>query len=199
MIVVDVESTGLDTRLCSLLSVGAVEFEHPENMFYMECRMFDGAHCEKEAQAIHGFTDEEMRDPEKKSDREVLESFLAWMANCKEWTLAGQNPAFDRDMLKETAHRYHINWPLAQRIVDLHSVAFYHYTKIGKSIPRKNNHSALNLDAVMGHVGVPIKRGKHNALQDAKLEAEAFSRLLSNKALFKEYVGYPVPLWPKAS
>src|SRR3989338_3062082 len=101
MIIVDVESTGVDTRACSLLSVGAVEFESPENQFYLECRIFDGAHIEKEATEIHGFSPEQMQDKNKKTDREVVEAFLSWLQTCKEWTLAGQNVSFDRDFLKE--------------------------------------------------------------------------------------------------
>lgn len=199
MIIVDVETTGMDSRLCSLLSVGAIEFENPANSFYMECRMFDGAHCEKEAQEIHGFSDSEMRDPNKKTDREVLEAFLAWMRDCKEWTIAGQNVSFDRDFLKETAYRYHIDWPLAQRTVDLHSIAYSHYVKIGKEIPQKNNHSALNLETILEHVGVPVKREKHNALEDAKLEAEAFSRFFKGRGLFPEYGRFRVPEYLKTA
>ena len=193
MIIVDVESTGMDSRLCSLLSIGAVEFERPEHQLYIECRIFDGAHCEKEAQQVHGFADEQMRDPAKKTDREAVEAFLDWMKTCKEWTIAGQNVSFDRDFLKETAYRYHIDWPLAQRTVDLHSIAYYHYMKTGKGIPQKHNHSALNLDAILMHVGVPVERGRHNALEDAKLEAEAFSRLIRGRGVLPEYGHCPVP------
>ena len=193
MIIVDVETTGMDTRLCSLLSIGAVEFERPENQLYIECRIFDGAHCDKQASEIHGFTDPQMRDLSKKTDREAVEAFLAWMRGCSEWTIAGQNVSFDRDFLKETAYRYHIDWPLAQRTVDLHSVAYYHYLKTGKSVPLKNNHSALNLDAILDHVGVKIGRGHHNALEDAKLEAEAFSRFFKGEGLLPEYSHFPVP------
>lgn len=192
MIVVDVETTGVDTRRCSLLSVGALDFDNPTNQFYVECRAFDGAHVEKEALVISGFTAEQIRDTEKKTDREVVEEFLAWMKTCTEWTLAGQNPSFDRNFLEETAHRYHINWPLAHRTIDLHSVAYAEFLKMGKEIPRKNNHSALNLDRILTHVGLPTRAKKHNALLDAKLEAEAFSRLLHQKKLLSEYANFPL-------
>lgn len=202
MLVVDVESTGVDARLCSLLSVGAVEFEHPENQFYMECYAFPGAHIEKEALAISGFRKEEItpsvspplkRGRGKATDREVVERFLVWLKTCKEWTLAGQNPSFDRDFLQETAHRYHVNWPLAHRTIDLHSVAYYHMKKRGIEPPRKNNHSALNLDRILEYCGLPTRATKHNALEDAKLEAEALSRLLSGKSLLPDYSRFPVP------
>ncbi|MDP3803920.1 MAG: hypothetical protein Q8Q87_00040, partial [Candidatus Omnitrophota bacterium] len=80
-----------------------------------------------------------------------------------------------------------------QRTIDLHTIAYWHYLKIGKEIPTKNNHSALNLDSIIEHVGLPIKRKAHNALEDAKLEGEAFSRLLRGKPLLPEYSRFPVP------
>lgn len=219
MIVVDVEATGVDARLCSLLSVGAVEFERPENEFYMECYAFPGAHIEKEALKISGFTMEEIATPSqisplekgernlcasaseisvhqrlaKRTDREVVLAFLDWMKTCSEWTLAGQNPSFDRAFLEETAHRYHINWPLAHRTIDLHSVCYYHMKKRGVATPLRNNHSALNLDRIAKYVGLPTRENKHNALADAKLEAEALSRLLYGKNIVGEYAGYAIP------
>lgn len=232
MIIVDVESTGVDAKLCSLLSVGAVDFDNPTNQFYMECYAFPGAHIEKEALKVNGFKMEEIQRPQhqqghtgsrfaqkgspssghalalgvvrglssashsktsRAEDKEVVEAFLVWMKTCKEWTLAGQNPSFDRDFLQETAHRYHLDWPLAQRTIDLHSVAYYQFLKMGKEIPRKKNHSALNLDAILKHVGLPTRQGSHNALDDAKLEAEAFGRLLGGKSLMTEYSHFQVP------
>jgi DNA polymerase III epsilon subunit-like protein len=117
---------------------------------------------------------------------------LDWLKTCKEWTLAGQNPSFDRSFLEETAHRYHINWPLAHRTVDLHSIAYYHIKKRGLEPPQKNNHSALNLDRILRYVGLPTRAKKHNALEDAKLEAEALARLLYQKNLVPDYKGLPL-------
>lgn len=185
MIVVDVEATGVDARVCSLLSVGAVEFENPQHTFYRECRAFPGAHVEKEALVVAGFSEDSIWDTKKKTDREVVEAFLIWLKTCREWTLAGQNPSFDRDFLQETAHRYHINWPLAHRTVDLHSVAYFHLKRQGIEPPQKNNHSALNLDRILEYVGLEARTGIHNALEDAKLETEAFSRLFDSRSSFR--------------
>lgn len=193
MIIVDVEATGVDTRLCSLLSVGAIEFENPTREFYMECRAFEGAHIEREALKVNGFSAAQIHDPVKKSDREVVMAFLSWMKTCGEWTLAGQNPSFDRDFLQETAHRYHLDWPLAHRTIDLHSIAYYAMLRAGENIPRKHNHSALNLDAILASVGLPSRGREHNALEDAKLEGEALFRLLNGRNLLPEYGSFPVP------
>ena len=193
MIIVDVESTGVDAKLHSLLSVGALDFDNPTNQFYMECRAFEGAHVEDDALVVAGFNEEQIHDPQKKTDREVVEAFLEWMKTCQEWTLVGQNPSFDRDFLQQTAHRYHLDWPLAQRTIDLHTISYFLRLKAGKEIPRKNNHSALNLDSILAEVGLPTRAESHNALDDAKLEGEAFARLLTGKGLLAEYKGFTVP------
>ena len=76
--------------------------------------------------------------------------------------------------------------------MDLHSVAYYHMKKRGVPVPTKNNHSALNLDAILAYVGLSTRSTAHHALMDAKLEGEAFSRLLSGAGLLPEFEKYPV-------
>ena len=193
MIIVDIEASGTDPNKSSLLSVGAVDFDNSDNRFYEECKIFDGAHVEGAALAVNGFTKKEITDSLKKTDREVVILFLDWLFKCKDWTLAGQNTSFDRDFLMYTAYRYHINWPLAHRTIDLHSIAYYHMVKRGVLPPQKNNHSAVNLDTILKYCGIEVQRGKHNTLEDALLEAEAFSRLFNEKPFIDEYAQYQIP------
>jgi len=194
MIVIDVEASGVSPEKDSLVSVGAVDFENPKNQFYEECRIWDGAHIEKDALAVNGFTEEQITDPKKKTDREVVLDFLAWLEPIAEKTIAGHNPSFDRDFLQATAHRYHINWPLAHRTIDLHSVCYFDMLKRGIVIPIINGHSALNLDTVLRHVGIPDEPKPHNALTGALVEAEAFSRLFYGKTILEQFAKYHV-LW----
>ena len=198
MIIVDVESSGVDAQKDSLVSVGAIDFDNPKNRFYEECRIWDGAHVEDEALAVTGMTLEQITDPKKQTDREVVEKFLKWVETCGEHTLAGQNPSFDRDFLMHTAYRYHINWPLAHRTIDLHSIAYYHIIKRGIPIPLEHKHSKVNLTSIIKYVGIDMERGAHNALEDTLLEAECLSRLIYDKPLLPEYQKFPIP-WGKAS
>ena len=193
MIVVDVEASGVSPEKDSLVSVGAVDFANPRNRFYEECRIWDGAHIEEEALAINGFTREQICDSKKKTDREVVTDFLAWLEKIEEKTLAGHNPSFDRDFLQETAHRYHLNWPLAHRTIDLHSICYFDMLRRGVKQPTTHGHSALNLDAVLQYVGIPEEPKPHNALTGALVETEAFGRLFYEKPFLKEFFKYPVP------
>ncbi len=193
MIVVDVEASGVSPEKDSLVSVGAVDFANPENRFYEECRIWDGAHIEEGALAINGFTREQINDPKKKTDGEVVEDFLAWLGKIEEKTLAGHNPAFDRDFLEQTAHRYHIDWPLAHRTIDLHSVCYFDMLQRGVPRPLAHGHSALNLDAVLRYVGIPEEPKPHNALTGALVETEAFGRLFYKKPFLSKFTKYPFP------
>lgn len=193
MIIVDVEASGIDPQKCSLVSVGAIDFDTPERRFYEECRVWDGAHIEEEALKVNGFTREQITDAKKQTDRELLEKFLKWTETVGEWTIAGQNPSFDRDFLMQTAYRYHINWPLAHRTIDLHSIAYFHMIKRGVPVPTEKNRSDLNLTKIIKYVGIDMERGEHNAMEDTLLEAECLSRLMHDKPLLPEYEKYPMP------
>jgi hypothetical protein len=61
------------------LSIGALDFEHPEIQFYEECRMWEGAHVDPKALEINGFTEEQIRDTKKQGEAELIQKFLAWI------------------------------------------------------------------------------------------------------------------------
>ena len=200
MIIVDIETTGVYPEKHAILSIGAVEFEHPENQFYEECRIWEGAEVMQEGEDgmryaldVNGFTEENIRDQKKKSQKKIMEDFSAWIQTCKEHTFAGENPSFDRDFLRETAKRENISWPLGRRTIDLHSVGYTHMLKRGATPPTKNKRTDLNLDKILVYVGLPEEPKPHHALTGAKCEAEAFSRVLFAKNLLKEYAQYAIP------
>lgn len=192
MIVIDVETTGVDEVKHSILSVGAVDFEHPEKQFYEECRAYSGAHIDDEGLAINGFTREQVMDSNKQTDEELIRHFMAWALQAEEYTFAGQNPSFDRDFLQRTANRYHLEWPFAFRTIDQHSVCFTHMIKRGVTPPVIHNHSDLNSDKIMQYVGIPAEIHPHNALNGAKIATEALSRLLYDKNILPEFKDFPI-------
>ncbi|MDP3698072.1 MAG: 3'-5' exonuclease [Nanoarchaeota archaeon] len=193
MIVVDVETTGLDPKKCSIVSIGAVELYRPENQFYTACRIFDGAEVSDIALKINGFSREELTDPLKPTLDSAVKSFLEWANKCTYKTIAGENPNFDLDFLKETAKAYEIEWTLGRRVVDLHSVSYSAYLKNGFIPPLKDGISELKADATYAFVGIPEEPTPHHALNGAKWEAEAFSRLLYGKSLLEEFKEHTVP------
>ncbi len=193
MIILDVETTGANPHTHSLVSIGAIDFENPEEKFYEECRIWDGAHIEPEALAVNGYTEAEIRDPSKKRDGEILTLFLDWILGRADNLIGGQNPFFDTGFLEATAAREHINFPIARRIIDLHSICYFHMTKRNIKPPSKNKKSDLNSDAIMTYVGIGPEPKPHVAINGAIWEAEAFSRLFYDRALFKQFEHHKIP------
>ena len=193
MIVVDVETTGIDPDRHSIVSIGAVDFLHPERRFYEECCVWAGAHISEEALVINGYTKEQVTDASKKSLEEILTDFFAWVEESEGHTVMVLHPIFDLSFLDESAERYHLQLPFPKRSLDLHSICFAHMVARGIVPPIHNKRSDLNSDKIMQYVGIPTEPKPHIALNGAVYEAEAFSRLLYNKNLLPEFKQYPIP------
>lgn len=195
MLILDIEASGLDYEKHSIVSLGALDLDKPDYRFYMECRVWDGAHISDEALAVNGFTKEQITDPAKEPESELAIRFLEWSEMIGDRTLGGQNPSFDRDMLKAAMHRAHLGWPLAHRTIDSHTLAWMHMVKRGLTPPMDPQHkrSALNLDAVLVYCGIPEEPHPHNALTGAMCHAEVISRLLHDKKLLLEFAQYEIP------
>lgn len=193
MIVLDIEASGVNPEKHSIVSIGAVEFNNPNNQFYDECKVWDGAHIDPEALAVNGFSEEEILDPSKKTEAEIVKAFIAWATDIEgDRTLAGQNVSFDRDFIKHAAERAGLDYPFAVRTIDTHTLAYMHMVKAGITPPYANHRSALNLDAVLNYCGIPDEPEPHNALTGAMSHAEVISRLLYDKKLLPEFETFEI-------
>lgn len=194
MLVVDVEGSGTESYLHSIVSIGAIDFENPSRHFYEECRIWEGADVMSEALAVCGFTIEEITDPTKPSESEIVHNFIAWTEGMADHTFAGQNVSFDRDFIKAAAARAgHTNWPFAYRTIDTHSLAWMHMVKRGLMPPLAHGRSALNLDTILNYCGIPGEPKPHNALTGASCHAEVISRLLYDKKLLPQFEQFVIP------
>lgn len=195
MIVIDVEGSGTEYHKHSILSIGALDLRNPNNQFYGECHVWDGAHIMDEALAVNGFTREEATDPTKKSEAELVGAFTEWALGIHDRTFAGQNVSYDRDMVKAAMERAGENYPFAYRTLDTHTLAYMHMIKRGLTPPfdEVNHRSALNLDAALHYVGIPEEPTPHNALTGAYCHAEVIFRLLYDKTLLPQFEQYSIP------
>jgi DNA polymerase III epsilon subunit-like protein len=193
MIVVDVETSGTDPKLHSIVSIGAVDFAQPERQFYRECRIFDGALVEAEALAVNGFTLEQVTDPHRSSLEQIMGEFVAWCKPVVDRTLGGHNTSFDRDFLQASVDRYNLAHRFGNRVLDLHSFCWMHMARCGQSQPTRGGRSGISLNTVAEYVGLPEEPEPHNGLTGAKFEAEAFSRLAYGRPLLEEFKQYPLP------
>jgi len=195
MLVIDTECSGLRPERHSVLSIGALDFRNPENRFYGECYVWDGAHIMDEALAVNGFTKEQALDTSKQSEAELLASFLDWSLDLPERTLTGQNVSYDRNMLMAAAERAKLNWNLAYRTIDVHTLCWMHIIKSSGVPPVDLEHkrSQLNSKTILNYCGLPKEVDPHNALTGALWHAEVTSRLLYDKKLLPEFEQYEIP------
>lgn len=199
MLVIDIEASGTEAHKHSIVSVGALDLAKPENRFYEECRVWDGAHIMPDALRVNGFTMEQITDTKKQTEADLVHSFMQWSESVEERTFAGQNPSFDRDFMKYAAERAgHTAWPFAHRTIDTHTLCWMHMVNRGIQPPIDAVHkrSALNLDTVMKYCGIPEEPKPHNALTGAMSHAEVIARLLYGRKLLPEFMEFEIP-WRK--
>ena len=194
MIALDVETTGLDPKTCSIVSLGAVDIEHPENQFYDECGAWEGAHLSDEALAIHGFTREELTNGTRKSEAELIKAFVAWATDRPQnRTLIAQNVSFDHDFVLQACKRAGLEFPFAKRTIDIHTLVWLHMEV--KSVPQPvgNHHSLISLDFALRYCGIPEEPKPHNALTGALCHAEVFSRIAYTKKILPDFSTFDIP------
>ncbi len=195
MLIIDIEATGTNPEKHSILSIGAIDFKNPTNRFYGECQMWEGSHVMDDALAVNGFTLEEISDPNKQTEAELIVNFLEWQKKLTDHTLAGQNVSFDRAYLVAASNRAGVNISLPYRTLDAHTLCYSHMIRRGLTPPFDDvhKHSALNLNGVMNYCGLPSEPNPHNALTGAMCHAEVVSRLLFDKKLLPEFSQFEIP------
>lgn len=195
MLILDIEASGTEPHVHSIVSIGALDFDNPTNRFYGECRIWEGAHIMDGALQVNGFTKEEITDSAKKSESDLIREFYEWSRGVTDRTFAGQNVSFDRDFVKHACDRADINYDFAYRSIDSHSLCWMHMINRGFVPPVDPEHhrSALNLDAVLNYCGIPNEPEPHNALTGALSHAEVISRLLYGKKLVPEFAQCDIP------
>lgn len=177
MIVVDVETGGLDPRKNPILAIGAVDFDTGAT-FEAECYPRPDLVIEDQALAVNGFTREYLQNIEMDT-RTMLQIFLEWCANLKtDYTIAGENPSFDRDFIAENLKHYLMKNPFGHRTVDLHSIMYARLMSNGLEIPTDGRKNKLNLDVILKWIGLPEEPRPHKAINGARFEYQAFQRLI---------------------
>ncbi|HBH84884.1 MAG: hypothetical protein A2X05_16150 [Bacteroidetes bacterium GWE2_41_25] len=193
MIVLDIETTGPDPRRHSIVEVGAIDFDSPGIFFNERCQIRDGAEIDFKALEINGLTLNEIQDPAILTQKELISAFMIWTDQLEDKTIAGQNVDFDINFLNESFARCGLNFSLGKRKVDQHSIVYAHFLKRNIRPPLKDGFSDLNSDIIMSYVGLPPEPKPHRAINGARFEAEALSRLIYGRSMFEEFEKYAIP------
>src|SRR3989344_8742109 len=128
MIIVDLETSGADFKESSILSIGAVDFNNPDNTFYGECKIRENAKIDPKAMEVNGFTLEQINN-NPKSCEQLLKEFLNWALNIDDMTLAGHNVQFDFNFLVEGFKFYNVEWIFGWKMVDVQSIFYFNLLK----------------------------------------------------------------------
>jgi len=193
MIVLDIEATGTNYQKHSILSLGALDFDNPENRIHLECQAWEGAHFSDEAMEVVGLTVEEASDDTKQTEAQLIGQFITWAEGVEDQTFLGQNVSFDRDYVKAACERAGYNYPFAHRTIDTHTLAYMHHVLHGREVPIAKRHSALNIETIAEYLGMPAEPEPHSALTGALYHAEMAHRLLYGKKLLDEFKAYELP------
>jgi DNA polymerase III epsilon subunit-like protein len=187
MIVVDVETTGLDHDACGIISIGAVDYARPEIVFYGECDPFEFAVIEESALVVNGTLRYTFgnRGPETV----LLSDFYKWSKDKECKVLIGFNVGqFDSQFLKSGFSRVGLPWIYGHRVIDLHSL----YVAIRDPSLKERGFCQ---DDIAKDVGLPKEPHPHNALTGAKWAAEVFHRLRYGDSLISDFNHYSFPDW----
>lgn len=210
MIAFDIETSGLYPEKNGVWQIGAVDLDNPQNTFLEESRIDDEDEITEEALKVTGKTEKELRDKKKQSQKEMIEHFFEWVKNVKIKNIISQCPQIiDYPLIAIKVRKYKLELPFHHRTFDLHSIAQARYYQINGKFLIKENKSDMGLSNVLKFCGLKderikledgkvVKEGKaHNALEDAKLTAECFSRLIYGKGIFEEYKKFKIPEYLK--
>ncbi len=196
MIVLDIETSGIDHVRCGIWQIGAVDFDNSERVFLEEARIDDDDLIYEKGKVklfdIIGKTEEQLRDKTKQSQKEMLEKFFKWCEKSKIKNFMCECPQFDVAFLEIRALKYGLKFPFHYRSFDLHSIAQAKMLEVNGKFSIEYDHTS-GLRKIIPFCGMKDERGFHNALEDAKLTAECFSRVLKGKNLLKEYEHFPIP------
>jgi DNA polymerase III epsilon subunit-like protein len=182
VVVIDLETTGLDPRRCAILEIGAVLLESERPMIFDRSLRYDpqGRCWEERAEAVHGLSREEATEGWRMEEEDAMQQLLLFLANVAperlRITMAGMNPHFDRAFLDAAMDRCGLRgmWDrlVSHRMIDLHSLAVPMALKAGRPLGK------LHTDGIYEMLGMEPEPKPHRALTGARLEAEAMRRLM---------------------
>jgi DNA polymerase III epsilon subunit-like protein len=166
---VDVETSGLDPKESSILSIGAVAMDSGAK-FYEECKPWDGAYISETALKINGFTKEGFAK-QKKNEAQIIAKFFQWLGESP--LMVAHNGYFDWGFIDAAAKRADLKNPFNYRIIDIHSITQAHMLQARVDVPSK-----LGLNQCLEYFGLPKEPKPHNALTGAHCNADILNKFI---------------------
>lgn len=173
LIVIDVETTGLDPARHGIVEIGAVRMADGAE-FHRSCHVSPIVEVDPDALRVNGCTPERCRDRNLPSEMQAVRDLIGWVGPGPA-ILAGMNPRYDLEMLRAVAARgVDARLPFSHRTLDMHTLAVRFAIGAGRAVPP----SGFKTDAIYELLGLPPEPRPHLALTGARMEAEALILLL---------------------
>jgi len=167
-IIFDTETTGLDKNDDRIIEIGCVEMENrflTGRTFHRFINPQDRL-ISAEALAIHGISNEQLRDKPTFSD--IVDDFLSFTDGAK---LVAHNAMFDLGFINAELDRIGLQLISVDRIIDTLALA-----------RRKHPLAANSLDALCKRYGIDNShRTFHGALLDSEILADVYIELIGGK------------------
>lgn len=174
---VDVETSGPNPGLYSLLSIGACTILTPRQTFYIELQPVSD-NAKAEALAVSGLSMEALKEKGTPPDK-AMSQFEEWLAEIvpgKQPVFVAFNAPFDWMFVNDYFHRYLGRNPFGHMALDIKAL-YMGLEKTAWSKTKMRNLGPRFLDG---------KQLSHNALQDAIDQAVILEKLLEWEEELKE-------------
>jgi DNA polymerase III epsilon subunit-like protein len=201
IVVFDTETTGLSPTRNGIVALGAIDLATGDK-FYEECRIDDDTEINQYALGVNGFSEAQVRDPNKQSMAELEEHFEAWCKAHNATVIAGYNVKFDIGFLKNVVTKHGMQWGLPTKYVDVEQVYMKEIfsnpdfdEEINKYLLRTGedrNVRAVKMDHAMESLGMGKEPRPHNALTGAIFCAELLSLMMYGKHVTNDFDKYQV-------
>jgi DNA polymerase-3 subunit epsilon len=168
VIVLDIETTGIDPSVNGIASIGAIMLSG-ESPFYQEVCIDDDLKVDAKALEINGFTLESLKDSNKPTMARTTRDFTDWATHAKDTIVCAWNAKFDVEFLAVEYERAHMYWPFGYRVVDLHSIVHFLMSNTGDGfVPAHDGITTIGLNYALKWCGLPEEPEPHNALTGAR-------------------------------
>lgn len=209
VVVFDTETTGLEWKVNSIVSLGAVDLTSGDE-FYKECKIIPGSETNLDALKVNGFSKEQVLDENKCSPKELLIEFSNWLDRHKCDVLCGFNVLFDLKFILGIVKKYNLDWNLPVDYIDLEAefvnkiVNVDHFKNLRAQTdalyPSKNGYSSdikinyISMNRALKFFSIADEPNPHNALGGAKYACELYALMYDKSHFLRDFDKYVIPL-----
>lgn len=178
LLVVDLEATGLDWDLHEILQIGAVILDRKtlkeKKHFEIKIKPLKWSRRDPEALKRCALTYEDVKFGT--TLKTALTEFVRFAGKN---TILCQYGDFDSRWLRGKFKKLNIPYPFDYHTLDIWSVACAYFAKHNK-LTHKQIFTGFNMETTLKHFSIPLSATRHDALGDARYEAEILRKLLKN-------------------